>query len=403
MISMNYYLIIIVLAIFVILSYLYTIISYHHKIPSVLLLILTGIITKIFLQFFGISFTPSQIYLNIFGTIGLILIVLEGSIDLSLDKNSLPTIFRSLTVAFILLCCSSFLIAFIILHLLSVSFISAFLYAIPLSVISSAIVIPGVLNIDKHKKEFMICESIFSDIFGIMLFNFAIMFSNNEPHFVIHVFFESFATIIISFIISFLLVFSLLKIKSTVKLFPIIAVLVLAYALGKYIHLSTLLLIFVFGLTLRNIFNFTKHEWRTKLNIDNESYNKIFYEFKLLIHESSFIIRTFFFIIFGYMFMFQNLFNINVLIIGFIIIFITYALRYINLKIISEKNLLPELLIAPRGLITILLYYSIPAKFNIGHYGEGIILLVVIVTSLLMMFGLFFTKNKEIEVIENTY
>ena len=103
------------------------------------------------------------------------------------------------------------------------------------------------------------------------------------------------------------------------------------------------------------------------------------------------------------MFMFQNLFNINVLIIGFIIIFITYALRYINLKIISEKNLLPELLIAPRGLITILLYYSIPAKFNIGHYGEGIILLVVIVTSLLMMFGLFFTKNKEIEVIENTY
>lgn len=400
---MNYYLIIIVLSVFVILSYMYNIIAYHHKIPSVLLLILTGIITKFALQFLGISFTPSQNYLNIFGTVGLILIVLEGSIDLSLDKSSLPTIFRSLITAFILLCCSSFLIAFIISYSLNVNFTSAFLYAIPLSVISSAIVIPGVLNLDKEKKEFMVCESIFSDILGIMLFNFAIMFSNKESHFIIRVLSDSLGTIIISFIISFLLVFSLLKIKSTVKLFPIIAVLVLTYALGKFIHLSTLLLIFIFGLTLRNIFNFVKPEWTTKLNIGIESYNKIFSEFKMLIHESSFIIRTFFFIIFGYMLMFRNLLNIDVLSIGFIIIILTYVLRYINLRIISEKNLLPELLIAPRGLITILLYYSIPAKFSIGSYGESIILLVVITTSLLMMFGLIFTKNKEIEVIETTY
>ncbi|MFA7074671.1 MAG: hypothetical protein WC234_05750 [Endomicrobiaceae bacterium] len=400
---MNYYLIIIVLSVFVILSYMYNIIAYHHKIPSVLLLILTGIITKFALQFLGISFTPSQNYLNIFGTVGLILIVLEGSIDLSLDKSSLPTIFRSLITAFILLCCSSFLIAFIISHSLNVNFTSAFLYAIPLSVISSAIVIPGVLNLDKEKKEFMVCESIFSDILGIMLFNFAIMFSNNESHFIIRVISDSFGTIVISFIISFLLVFSLLKIKSTVKLFPIIAVLVLTYALGKFIHLSTLLLIFVFGLTLRNIFNFIKPEWTEKLNISIESYNKIFSEFKMLIHESSFIIRTFFFIIFGYMLMFKNLLNIDVLAIGLVIIILTYVLRYINLRIISEKNLLPELLIAPRGLITILLYYSIPSKFSIGSYGESIILLVVITTSLLMMFGLIFTKNKEIEVIETTY
>lgn len=400
---MNYYLIIIVLSVFVILSYMYNIIAYHHKIPSVLMLILTGIITKFALQFLGISFTPSQNYLNIFGTVGLILIVLEGSIDLSLDKSSLPTIFRSLITAFILLCCSSFLIAFIISYSLNVNFTSAFLYAIPLSVISSAIVIPGVLNLDKEKKEFMVCESIFSDILGIMLFNFAIMFSNKESHFIIRVLSDSLGTIIISFIISFLLVFSLLKIKSTVKLFPIIAVLVLTYALGKFIHLSTLLLIFIFGLTLRNIFNFVKPEWTTKLNIGIESYNKIFSEFKMLIHESSFIIRTFFFIIFGYMLMFRNLLNIDVLSIGFIIIILTYVLRYINLRIISEKNLLPELLIAPRGLITILLYYSIPAKFSIGSYGESIILLVVITTSLLMMFGLIFTKNKEIEVIETTY
>jgi len=400
---MNYYLIIIVFSVFVILSYIYNIIAYHHKIPSVLLLMATGIITKIVLQFFGVNITPSQNYLNIFGTVGLILIVLEGSIDLSLDKNSMPVIIRSLITAFVMLCCSSFLIAYIISHSLNVSFISAFLYAIPLSVISSAIVIPGVLNLDKDKKEFMVCESIFSDILGIMLFNFAIMFSANESNFALKVFLDSLGTVIISFIISFLLVFALIKIKSTVKLFPIIAVLILAYALGKFIHLSTLLLIFVFGLTLRNVLNFMKPEWIEKLNISAESYNKIFSEFKLLIHESSFIVRTFFFIIFGYMLIFKNLLNIDVLTIGFIIILLTFVLRYVNLKIVSEKNLFPEIMIAPRGLITILLYYSIPPEFSIGSYGEGIVLLVVITTSLLMMFGLLFAKNKKIEVMENTY
>jgi hypothetical protein len=146
-----------------------------------------------------------------------------------------------------------------------------------------------------------------------------------------------------------------------------------------------------------------KPEWIEKLNISAESYNKIFSEFKLLIHESSFIVRTFFFIIFGYMLIFKNLLSIDVLTIGFIIILLTFVLRYVNLKIVSEKNLFPEIMIAPRGLITILLYYSIPPEFSIGSYGEGIVLLVVITTSLLMMFGLLFAKNKKIEVMENTY
>lgn len=264
---MNYYLIIIALAVFVILSYVYTIIASRHKIPSVLLLILTGVITKVSLEFFGISFVPSQMYLNLFGTIGLILIVLEGSIDLSLNKESLPVIVRSFLVATGLLLFSSFSIAFIISYFLKVSFINAFLYSIPLSIISSAIVIPGVEGLDKNKKDFMVCESIFSDILGLILFNIAVMSADNASGLAGHIVLSSLFTVIISFLISFLLVYALVKIKSGVRLFPIIAVLILVYSIGKIMHLSTLIIVFVFGLTLRNIFNFMKEGWKNKINI----------------------------------------------------------------------------------------------------------------------------------------
>lgn len=392
-----------VLAVFVILSYVYTLIAARHKIPSVLLLILTGIVTKLLFEFFGITFSPSEMYLNLFGAVGLILIVLEGSVDLALDKNSMPVIMRSFVIALVLLLFSSFSIAFLISYFLKVNFTNAFLYAIPLSIISSAIVIPGVEGLDKNKKDFMVCESVFSDILGIILFNIAVMSANNTAGLAGRVVLSSIFTVIVSFLISFFLVYSLVKIKSTVKLLPIIAVLILAYSLGKIMHLSTLITIFVFGLTLRNIFSFMKPEWKTKLNISNESYDKVFNEFKLLIRESSFVIRTFFFIIFGYMLMLGNLLNINVLLIGSAIIILTYVLRYFNLRLISQKDLLPELLIAPRGLITILLFYSIPEANKIASYGQGIVVLVVLVSSFLMMIGLISTKDKKIEVVETMY
>lgn len=342
-------------------------------------------------------------YLNLFGTIGLILIVLEGSVDLSLDRESLPIIVRSFLVATVLLLFSSFSITFLISYFLKVSFINAFLYSIPLSIISSAIVIPGVEGLDKNKKDFMVCESIFSDIIGIILFNIAVMSAGNSSGLAGHIVLSSIFTVIISFLISFLLVYALVKIKSGVKLFPIIAVLILVYSVGKIMHLSTLIIIFVFGLTLRNIFNFMKDEWQQKINISYEDYGQVFSEFKLLVRESSFVIRTFFFIIFGYTLMIENLLNTTVLFIGTAILFITYALRYFNLRFISRQNLMPELLIAPRGLITILLYYSIPESNKIGYYGEGIIVFAVITTGLLMMFGLIVNKDKKIEIIETTY
>ena len=48
------------------------------------------------------------------------------------------------------------------------------IYAIPLSIMSSAIIIPSVGGLMGQKKEFMVYESTFSDILGIMFFYFMI-------------------------------------------------------------------------------------------------------------------------------------------------------------------------------------------------------------------------------------
>ena len=48
------------------------------------------------------------------------------------------------------------------------------IYAIPLSIISSAVAIPSASGLINKNKEFVVYESTFSDILGIMIFYYSI-------------------------------------------------------------------------------------------------------------------------------------------------------------------------------------------------------------------------------------
>src|SRR5690606_639718 len=94
--------------------------------------------------------------------------------------------------------------------------------------------------------------------------------------------------------------------------------------------------------------------------------------------------------------------NLNVIVLpdvwklGSIIILILLFVRFFYLRMILKSNLFPELFLMPRGLVTILLFYSIPASHSIGGFNEGILFFVVAVSSVLMMIGLLlFRKDKE--------
>jgi hypothetical protein len=76
------------------------------------------------------------------------------------------------------------------------------------------------------------------------------------------------------------------------------------------------------------------------------------------------------------------------------------ALRFLYLRYVARTDLLPELFIAPKGLITVLLFYSIPTAHVLGDVSENILFMVILLTSLLMMVGLIISHQRPTETVE---
>lgn len=261
----------------------------------------------------------------------------------------------------------------------------AWLYATPLSILSSAIIIPSVAGLREDKKEFHIYESTFSDIMGIMLFYFLtgnigaeagggsglIGFSLNLV-----------LTVVISLVASYAIVLIFQNLKSHVKLFLLIAVLLLLYSIGKKLHLSSLIIILIFGLLIANMELFFPGKMRKYLNYKKAKH--IYDELHIITLETAFVVRTFFFVIFGLTITLSSLLDAKVAMISILIIASIYIIRYAMLRLTLGKDINPQVYIAPRGLITVLLFYAIPESVQLDSFNPGILLFVIIGTSLIM-------------------
>jgi hypothetical protein len=80
--------------------------------------------------------------------------------------------------------------------------------------------------------------------------------------------------------------------------------------------------------------------------------------------------------------------QISVFIIAFLVLAVMYLLRWGALKLIAPNQTLPAVYVAARGLITILLFYSIPEEYQITGFSPAILFLIIIISNLIMMFGL---------------
>ena len=381
------YQIVVVACVLIILSYGFSILSNRTKIPSVLMLLATGIIARIVVVYMGYEIPNLKTVLEFFGIVGIILIVLEGALELKIKRSKLKLIRKSLGSALIALLAMSFAFAFIIQLIINESFQVCLVNAIPFAVISSAIAIPSVISFTADKKEFIIYESTFSDIIGIMLFNIALANSSFTWDSAKFIAFDFLIVIIISIFLSVAIMFFIAKSKMNIKFFLLIAVLGLLYASGKLMHFSSLLLILIFGLVINNIDLIWKDRMKKFVNLENLTTGiRLFH---IIITESAFLIRTLFFFIFGLTLQLSSLVNLKVIMMGTIICLVLYGIRYLYLKYVTRMPIFPNLLIAPRGLITVLLYYSIPEEFSIEEIiSEGVLFFVIIVTSVVMMIGL---------------
>jgi Kef-type K+ transport system membrane component KefB len=366
--------------------------------------VFTGIVARGISSYYGYSnFDFLDSLVPVLGTIGLILIVLEAALELEIKKEKTSIIIKGFLAAFFILLINIILVSLFFGEVIGLSYPTSVIYAIPLSIISSAVAIPSANGLLTKNKEFIVYESTFSDILGIMIFYYSVrQAEKGEPLIGLEPIFtligQIFLIIIISIAITYLLFQLIQRIEHHVKFFLILALLILSYEIGKdFLKLPSLVLIFIFGIFLSNFSNLIPDSLKKYIKTDKVGKSDL-HEFHLLTAESTFLVRTFFFLFFGFSIPLESFVEFEPYIIGATVLLIMYGVRYFYLALVMpDEESKPLLYFSPRGLITILLFLSISdydiQKSNIVD--EKVLLVIIIASMLIMIQGSINRKKKE--------
>jgi len=387
--------IIITICSLLLIAYLFDISSALTKIPSVILLLALGMLAKVATGFLPLRIPDLNQVLPILGTIGLILIVLEGALELELNRSKATVIKKTFLIALIPILLLALIMAIVLNQYYAVPFRIGLVNSLPFCVISSAIAIPSVRNIISSDREFVIYESSFSDILGVLIFNFILLNDVFNAMSFVYFAFQILVIIVISFLSVLGLSFLLSRIKNHITYTPIILSIILIYASTKHYHLPGLVFILIFGLFLGNFETFKRYKWIEKLR--PEKLDKEVVKFKEITYEATFLVRALFFLLFGFLIDPVELVNTHTLPWAAGIVAMILVIRYITLRV-SKLSIYPLQFIAPRGLITILLYISILPELSVPLVNNSLVIQTILISVLVMMTGLFKTPGNPIEL-----
>ena len=353
----------VILSAIVLISYLFDLASKRLRIPSVVLLIVSGMLARVATDSAGFILPLSPQLLPVLGTFGLLLIVLEGALDLELSRNKTGLISRSFASAAAGLLVTALLCSLLLQSFFGVAPLTAWIVATPFAVISSAVAIPAAGSLPPRLREFVVYESSFSDILGVLLF-YALISSNGN-----------FADTALQSVFS-------AGISALVGVFAAL----LLYGIGKLLHLAPLVMVLLVGLLLNN------NRWMGRLPLLDRGNQAEFDEeldnLKHLTAEFTFVVRTFFFVLLGYSIRLAEL--LDPLAWGIAIAIVACGLlpRLLLMRFIARGNIEPLLWFAPRGLITVLLFLGIPASMQITDFPFASVMLVVLIWAGLLTLGL---------------
>ena len=96
---------------------------------------------------------------------------------------------------------------------------------------------------------------------------------------------------------------------------------------------------------------------------------------------------------FGYIIDVSELFNTSTLIWAFGLSALMFLIRWISLKALRIP-VYPFLFVAPRGLITVLLFVSLPAQYAMETVNRPLIIQVIFICIIVMMIGTMQGKKK---------
>lgn len=383
--------VIITICLLLLLAYLFDISASRTRIPSVILLLLLGWGMRQLTALTEINLPNLGPVLPLLGTVGLILIVLEGSLELELNRKKLPFLGKTLLISILPMLVFSAALSYAFNLVGQTGWKTGLANAIPLAVISSAIAIPTAQHLSSKQKEFITYESSLSDIFGVILFNFITLNDEITGESTGQFIGGLLLMLLISFAATLVLAYLLSRIKHHVKFVPIILITVLIYAITKIYHLPGLIFILLFGIFLGNLDEFRQYRFIEKLQPD--ILDKEVHKFKELTSEIAFLIRALFFLLFGYLIETSELLNTETMLWAFGITVGIFLIRFIFLKMAGIAAM-PVLFIAPRGLITILLFLSIPASQSTTLANKSLVIQVILLTAFTMMTGMLLNKKE---------
>lgn len=384
--------IIITVCVLLLLAYLFDLSSKITKIPTVILLLLIGWLVRQGTGLVGwMQFPDLQPLLTVFGTIGLILIVLEGSLGLDYQPQKLKMIRKSVFLALWPMLVFSFALALAFHYMAGYDYKLCLINAIPLAIISSAIAIPSASNMKPNDKEFVVYETSLSDILGVILFNFIALNDNINSGAFGRFTIELLTILVVSFMATIGLSLLLNKINHHIKFGPIIIIVLLIYSVSKIYHLPGLIFILLFGLFLNNLDEFKRFKWIEKLQ--PSKLKQEVHQFSHIVGEAAFLVRSLFFILFGFLMETTEILNPATLLWAVFIVIGVFVIRIIFLRL-AKIDLYPLVFLAPRGLITILLFLSISPEQQVGLVNKSLIIQVVLLTAIIMMVGMMLDRRK---------
>jgi len=382
---------IIFLCVLLILAYLFDISSSISRIPSVILLLLLGWCVKQVTGMLNIDIPDLSSLLPVLGTVGLILIVLEGSLELEFSKSKARIISKAFLLALIPMIIVAFIFAAVVYGIEKTGFRIALLNAVPFCVISSAIAIPSVRSLNPKIRELVVYESSFSDIVGVLFFNFLAFNQVFNGSTFLHFGYQLLIIAAVSFVSVLVLSLLLSRIKHHITYTPIILLVILIYAIAKQFHLPGLIFILIFGLFIGNLRKFNQFGWFRKFR--PAKLEQEVRKFKDITYEVTFLIRALFFLLFGFLMQTNELLSPESLPWSLGIVTIVLLVRWLALSIF-KLPVSTLLFIAPRGLITILLFLSIAPEQSLSFFNKSLVIQTIILSVLVMTFGLMFTKKQ---------
>lgn len=392
--------VIITFCLLVLVSYLFDLTSSKTKIPSAILLLLLGWGLNQITSHFSWAIPDMSSVLPILGTVGLILIVLEGSLELDFSRKKLPMIGKAMTMASLTIAVLIAVGTAVLVWMGHTDIRSNILNIIPLCVISSAIAIPSVSNLSKHYKEFVVYESSLSDVMGILIFNFFTVNQVISFGSVAYFSFQMVLIVLISLVASVALTLLLKRINHHIKYVPIVFIIILIYEMSKEYELPGLLFILIFGLFLGNLRKLKVYSLFSNFNFEVLRHETP--KFKEQVAEVTFLVRSLFFILFGYSIQTSDLLDVSTLWWSLGICGLIYVMRLTVLRVL-KMPLFPLTTVAPRGLISILLFLSILPEDRLPFFNQSMIVQVMFISIFVMMLGLMFHRSPKGETQELTH